>query len=351
MSNNTYPSIATVDPWVGSSLLQKSIRRSDGRLASAAARALHQHRGKGVWRRLVNIAFEDVGIADPQLLLELSSVAADERMREAAGDERELLNEFCSRLAAAPKDRSADYLLAAALRWAPFSQDRVAIRTFDLQSKIDWLVSEDEPIARKAIAILDLLTVGGMGEIVLPHTDFQKTVAQISMTKFEGSLWNATLLAAKLRVHPVILMPILLNEALAVNASQGKIVRHDLGAPKFMGNVPLFAYDQYTSLGKRAIGHFVQECLEVREALRSNARDHCALPVARMAVFYAEGFKIRDQFQWEMSKRLEGLGRAADLTYLGALPSGIPAIIGCVNANLGQLCEIRSRLLSAGRRK
>lgn len=351
MSSSFHTSLVSIDPWVASSLLQKAIRRSDAGLASAAAQTLHRYRGRGVWRRLVNIAFEDIGIADPQLLLELSSAASDERMREAAGEERELLTEFCARLASVPKDRSADYLFAIATRWAPFSQDRVAMRSLDLNSKIELLVCPEEPLARKAIAALDLLTVNGTGERVLPKTEFQKVASLMAKAGFEGALFDATILAARERVHPVILMPILLSAAFAAKAHRNEIVRNDLPEPRLLGGIPLYAYDQYTSLGKRSINSFVRECSDVRKALRNHAGEASVLPVGQMAVFYAEGFQVKEQFKWEGADRLETMGQAADLTFLGALPSGVSNIIETVRANLNDLDEIRRRLLLSGRRK
>jgi hypothetical protein len=50
------------DPWIVSSLLQKSIRRGETEIARCAALTLFKHRGSSVWRRLMVIAFEDVGI-------------------------------------------------------------------------------------------------------------------------------------------------------------------------------------------------------------------------------------------------------------------------------------------------
>ncbi len=57
-----------LDPWTASSLLQKAIRRGDTDLAQWAASTLHRQRGASIWRRLVLIAFEDVGIGDLALV-------------------------------------------------------------------------------------------------------------------------------------------------------------------------------------------------------------------------------------------------------------------------------------------
>ena len=47
------------DPWVVSSLLQKSIRRGDAAIAQRAAHTLFKLKGSSIWRRLMVIAFED----------------------------------------------------------------------------------------------------------------------------------------------------------------------------------------------------------------------------------------------------------------------------------------------------
>ena len=52
-----------IDPWLASSLLQKSIRRGDADMAVRAALTLFRMRPGGIWRRFMVIAFEDVGAA------------------------------------------------------------------------------------------------------------------------------------------------------------------------------------------------------------------------------------------------------------------------------------------------
>ena len=51
------------DAWVVSSLLQKSIRRSETEIAQRAALTSLELRGSTIWRRFMIIAFEDIGAA------------------------------------------------------------------------------------------------------------------------------------------------------------------------------------------------------------------------------------------------------------------------------------------------
>src|SRR5215813_10194264 len=99
--------------WIASSALQKAIRRGDTAIALRAAFALHREDRSATWRRLIAIAFEDVGPAAVDLVVETVAVAMSPGRRAVQGEEAVLASIVC-RLAATPKDRSADYLMWAA---------------------------------------------------------------------------------------------------------------------------------------------------------------------------------------------------------------------------------------------
>lgn len=57
-SNSNLPKeLIAADPWVISSLLQKSIRRSETKIAQRATLTLLKWRGSAIWQRLMVIAF------------------------------------------------------------------------------------------------------------------------------------------------------------------------------------------------------------------------------------------------------------------------------------------------------
>jgi hypothetical protein len=96
--------------WIASSALQKAIRRGDTAIALRAAFALHREDRSATWRRLIAIAFEDVGPADLGVILETVAIATLPKWRPVIGEEA-VLRSIVSTLATAPKDRSADYLM------------------------------------------------------------------------------------------------------------------------------------------------------------------------------------------------------------------------------------------------
>src|SRR6266487_4562847 len=97
------------DRWIASSLLQKSIRRGEVELAQRAACTLHAFDRSAIWRRLVVIACEDVGVGDIDALLEtfLAATSTDFRRRGVGAR--------CggASVGGAVKDRSGDYLACA----------------------------------------------------------------------------------------------------------------------------------------------------------------------------------------------------------------------------------------------
>jgi replication-associated recombination protein RarA len=63
------------DRWVAASLLQKAVRRGETQLALRAAFTLHQFDRASVWRRLMIIAVEDIGAAEPDAIAEAVAIA------------------------------------------------------------------------------------------------------------------------------------------------------------------------------------------------------------------------------------------------------------------------------------
>jgi MgsA AAA+ ATPase C terminal len=100
----------SADPWLINSLLQKSIRRGEKEIAQRPAMTLSKHRGAAIWRRLIVIAFEDIGIGSVGAVTMTVAASDDSAWRRAHGGDIRLAVAVAGILAQAPKDRSADYL-------------------------------------------------------------------------------------------------------------------------------------------------------------------------------------------------------------------------------------------------
>src|SRR3989304_9325576 len=87
------------DPWIANSLMQKAIRRGDVKLAQRAALSFHALRGSAIWRRLMIIAFEDVGLAACDVVIATVTACADPAFRKSTGGNIRTVMERSRRLA------------------------------------------------------------------------------------------------------------------------------------------------------------------------------------------------------------------------------------------------------------
>jgi hypothetical protein len=164
-SNSPLPSKPiAADPWIVSSLLQKSIRRGERELAERAALTFFHHKGAAVWRRLMVIAFEDIGIGSIDALTTTVAAAGDSAWRRNHGGDLRLAAYLAGLLADAPKDRSADYLCDA--KDHPMLADFWrAMENASLQSRLSHVQDQPLGLPQRAVAALSALGIGSRGDI------------------------------------------------------------------------------------------------------------------------------------------------------------------------------------------
>lgn len=69
------------DRWLARSALQKAVRRGEVVVALRAAAALHAQVGPAIWRALIIIALEDVGVAEIDVVARVIAAARDKAWR------------------------------------------------------------------------------------------------------------------------------------------------------------------------------------------------------------------------------------------------------------------------------
>jgi MgsA AAA+ ATPase C terminal len=345
MSNQEIIHPFKLDPWTASSLLQKAIRRGDAEFAKHAARTLYRQRGKGVWRRLMVIAFEDVGIAEPALVSELVVLASDQAMRAVLGDDIDLILDLSARLATAPKDRSADYLFCAGLKLPESHREQASFSTLNVAERVEIAADPDQPLLRRTIATLISCTVDGSGAKVVSNEALARLVALLN-ADCPSPLHEATAMAARKGCDPIILMVPLLWSAMPRELILPQVVDCAVPPEEMIGGIPLYTFDKHTSAGKHAISLFAQENREVADILAKHVPNAQARDVALIAAFYADGMPVTRRLIWSKSQSLEDMGFEADMVGAGCRREGILPIAECVKRNLDQLNDVRRRVVS-----
>jgi hypothetical protein len=325
------------DPWVISSLLQKSIRRGETEIAQRAALALVQVKGAAIWRRLMVIVFEDIGIGSLDAVTKTVAAASDSTWRNAQGGNTRLAVTLAGILAEAPKDRSADYLVGAKDHpsLTGFAQEMASA---SLMTRLCRTGSRALDLPHRAVASLFASGVGRRS------SDRDALLASLRDLGVPEELVIATGIAAARTGEPIAVMVPLIWLA----ARDTKQSVRDCIVPALVESrdVPLYALDQHTRLGREAIWRFARENKAVRACLAGFVPEKRWRSSAYIAGFYIDGAPVARRLVWDQSESLEAFGIERDLLHAGMPADGIRPLLEVMRANLGHLNEVRRQVLS-----
>lgn len=322
-----------LDPWALSSLLQKAIRRGEAELAQYAGRELYRYRGKGVFRRLANIAFEDVGIADPELVWEAMFLMADGQARALLGSDVDLILDLSAKLAAATKDRSTDYLVCSVLKTEAGTEELTRVKGLRPEQQLAVTIDLDQPILRRAAAALATCATDDVIEVGPTLLSLLRSLE----TAFPTALHAAVELAAKHKFGAYVLMAPILWSSLQHGGGSRGAVNDSVPAAENLKGLPLYTFDKHTSAGKRAIARFADANPEARRRLAKAVPAHLRNKAAYMTAFYADAIPITRRLDWPSSIRLQNMGMEADLGSVGAQGESAIELIECFRTNLAEL--------------
>lgn len=334
--------IRTLDPWAASSLLQKAIRRGEVSLAQQAAATLHRQRGNAIWRRLMTIAVEDAGIADVALISDVARLGSDKMLRTVLGSDGEIVANLCARLAAAPKERSADYLYCAATKLPAALIEREQLSAVSLDEQIQIAATVNEPLIRRATAALLACTSIRRGRETI---DLKALEQLLSSCIIAAPLELALMQFARANGHPFALMLPLLWSYWQYCGAECRLAVDLVPEPEFVGGVPLYAFDKHTAAGKRAIAIFCRENADVAEVLHKWVPEPRRTEVAEIAAFYADACPVSLRFEWEAGPLMSFIGLQADMMGAGCAFDGVEPVVDCVRENLGGLNDARRSVL------
>ncbi len=338
------PELIVADPWIVSSLLQKSIRRGEIEIAQRAALTLFKFRGSAIWRRLMVIAFEDVGIGSVDAVTMTVAAGSDAAARKSCGGDHRVAVHLASVLAEAPKDRSADHLAGAkdhpAL--AGFAQ---AMANASMAVLLSHVRDRAVDLPCQAVAAW---FASGIGDGSAHKGELGELLAVFRDLGAPEELVDATNVAAGRTREPITVMVPLIW--LAAGKGQQRSVC-DCPVPQLarVGDVPLYALDMHTRLGREAIWRFACENDSARTCLERFVPASRRRRAVHVAAFYADAAPIARRLMWGQSRSLETFGTKRDLLFAGVPAEGIGPLLEAVRANLGHLNELRAQILGRTR--
>jgi hypothetical protein len=348
-SSYSIPCPLQIDPWVASSLLQKAIRRGDVELAERAAITLHLHRGSGIWRRFLIIAFEDVGIGSVAALINTVVAATNRAWRTNNGGDEATACLIARSLVLAPKDRSPDHLIGSAWSHPALEETRVTMADRSLVQRLELVADISLPLPMRAMAAWHSSGIEWGRERRVGTGNLTALMSAFQQLGVPTDFLEATRRAAIKTREPIVIMAPLLWLA-AGRTPAPSVVKCSVPTSPTIDGVPMYAFDKHTALGKAAIHQLARENEAVRGVLSAYVRHDQAREAACMAAFYADAAPVSLRLDWKGSAELEALGIENDMLRAGVPLEGIEPILTVVRDNLDHLNAIRAKRFSASRR-
>jgi len=296
-----------------------------------------QVKGAAIWRRLMVIVFEDIGIGSLDAVTKTVAAASDSTWRNAQGGNPRLALTLAGILAEAPKDRSADYLVGAKDHpsLTGFAQEMASA---SLMTRLCRTGSRALDLPHRAVASL---FASGEGR---RSSDRNALLASLRDLGVPEELVIATGIAAARTGEPITVMVPLIWLA----ARDTKQSVRDCTVPALVESrdVPLYALDQHTRLGREAIWRFACENETVRACLAGFVPASQRRSAAYVAAFYVDAAPIARRLMWEQSEALEAFGMERDLLHAGVRAEGIQPLLAAMQANLEHLNELRAQVFA-----
>lgn len=333
MTQKIEKSQRALDPWIASSLLQKSIRRGETELALRAAYALLGSRGRNVWRRLVVIAFEDVGIGN----LDAIRSTLDTAERHLSARNQNLsdgLDATVSSLCASDKNRGTDHLTCAAIHYQASTTVNPPTDLTD-EVVIDLVSDPSRSIIRRAAVLLNCgfdTTPLGIARLARRLEVLRATMAGAPREALELSLRGLAVLKGSF----VATLPLLASERGELREASS-VVLEPPPLLEWVDGVPSYAFDKHTSAGKRALAKIANSSSDIRHVLSQFVEPSRYVDVVCMAAFHTDAVPLDRKLIWPGSDELERAGLEADMLKAGCPPCGVDSIMETIGLNLEQI--------------
>jgi hypothetical protein len=335
------------DQWVRISLLQKSIRRGEVETAHRAAFTLFAQKGFAIWRRLMVIAFEDVGAASPDAVAMTVAASTDPSWRKKNGGDLHIAVQLARILAEASKSRSAEHLITSAQHHPSLAKARMLRGTTSVTDQLAAVMNQTAPLTERAIAVWCASGIGWVAE-KRAKADLPALLDTFRSLGVPDELVTATGIAAQKTREPIILMVPLVWLA-ANRRSHPTITESEVPVAKIVDGVPMYSLDKHTRLGREAIRRFASENEEVRETLARYVPAARRNDAAYMAAFYADAAPLATKLVWNGADDLEQFGTETDLLLSGVPPEGFAPLLAALRNNLAHLNEVRARVFAQQR--
>tara|TARA_R110002049_G_scaffold281350_1_gene460907 strand:+ start:2802 stop:3887 length:1086 start_codon:yes stop_codon:yes gene_type:complete len=257
-----------IDTHTAASLLQKSIRRGRTDWALKAAHRLFDVQPARLWRRLAVILFEDVGLLDGQLALDVLAAAP---RRGATSVSWTVVAYLVRRLCVAPKTQVANNLLHLGLYDLDEAEPMVDFGAWSFDEASGWITDEHHTLVQRAKAVWQLSGVACSGSVIRhPDADRERAVAILARLTAAPTLEIIAREGLRLTGHVLPLVSVL-EAAVSEAPEQIECASDPMPPEGLIAGIPSWVFDQYTWAGKAALRRARTECPTIAADLEGRA--------------------------------------------------------------------------------
>lgn len=329
--------------WLAASCLQKSIRRGLVDTAHSAAAALHRIDPEYALTRLGIIAYEDIGMANPELCGQVL-LGKRKNIRKQVG-EAQLLHYLVGQCAASVKDRTATDLLCLTIYDKHVDQLENQCRTSSPVQLAEIALDESLPLAHRASACKCLAGYrkfeDGRYEVLsAPRMTFLMDVCEgLGVSPVVQYLVKA---GHNKTCYLNTILPLV--QQLISHSPSLAVVEDNITTP-LVGGIPAATFDKYTQTGKQAMAYFAKACASVRQFFERHP-DIKPVPLLGMLLFHIEGTLLNKSINFagrgEILEKIE----SAEMAAFGLIdPLLVAELRELVQNNMDALNHARRKVL------
>lgn len=325
------------DRWVARSCFQKAIRRGHTELAVRALANLFLHDPRAIWRHLVIVALEDIGVADVEILRSILGAKDEHSVRRAPGSLWNTFVDLTERLAASEHSQAVCDLLLRAENQPP-TPEREMIIEGGPQSWASVLYDHGSSMQQKATAALAFAGSFDAAAARDPVAVFEICSEDSEKTEISDLARNAWRVS---RNPMALLFPIVWSSW----CKQSDCSTRDDQLPKLQSTdeIPEYALDQFTRIGKSAIRVFMREDADLQSLLaRTAIPERQWASIVGDVLFLVEGGVCVRRMTWGEAEMLRRPARWLPAT--GLLGGSVRLIMEIIPAKLRQLSDVRQQL-------
>lgn len=334
-----------ITPWIAMSLMQKAIRRGRAQLALQAAATLLVNAPDRLWRRCGGIAFEDIGVADPETVGLVTAALGGKRIRIALAGEWSVASLIVEAMASARKCRSADDLLMGVERHPTVAEARRKQAELSID-QLRRIVLGEASLHERALALWYMLGTDRRpsphlatrrGEPAFVFDVLDELGTPMTMVEITREGFRRTREA----LCPFVALLIIEGKPDAT------AVEDDDAPPEVMiGPIPGWALDTYTREGRAALSRFVRSKSDTARWLRDQVPPARRVDFLGGVLFRVEGQVTAHRLRWALGDELR---RLVDIECQGVTSAEAAEVLALMRADIPHLNGVRAEVMGSVR--